>query len=182
LLLAIRPDLEVAELRGNVDTRLRKLAAGEYDAAVLALAGLRRLGREDEAQALLDPRRFVPAPGQGMLALEIRAGDSRAAVAVAPLEHRPARIRLECERAIVAKLDTSCRTPVGASSEIADGSLRAFAYVGMPDGSEWITDGIEGDPTEAVAIGERLAERMLSAGAGELLRRAASAPPFRGLS
>jgi hydroxymethylbilane synthase len=174
-LLASRPDLEVADLRGNVDTRLGKLRAGDYDAIVLALAGLRRLGRSDEAEALLEARRFVPAPGQGMLAIEIRAGDARTAAAVAPLDHPPSHTRLACERAVVARLDTSCRTPVGASSEIADGRLRAFAYAGLPDGSEWVTDGVEGDAGEPVALGRHLAERMLAAGAGELLRRAANA-------
>jgi hydroxymethylbilane synthase len=174
-LLAMRPDLEVVELRGNVDTRLRKLAAGDYDAIVLALAGLRRLGREQEAGGLLEPRQFVPAPGQGMLALEIREGDGRASAAVAQLDHEPSHLRLECERAVVARLDASCRTPVGASTEISDGTLRAFAYAGLPDGSEWITDGVEGSAAEPGAIGELLAERMFSAGARELLRRAASA-------
>jgi hydroxymethylbilane synthase len=173
-LLAVRPDIVVTELRGNVDTRLGKLAAGDYDAIVLALAGLRRLGRDREAGGLLEQRRFVPAPGQGVLALEIRVGDDRAAAAVAPLDHEPSRLRLECERAIVTRLDASCRTPVGASSEIANGSLRAFAYAGLPDGSEWIIDGVEGQATEAPAVGRLLAERMLAAGALELLRRAAA--------
>jgi hydroxymethylbilane synthase len=173
--LAVRPDLEIAELRGNVDTRLGKLAAGEYDAIVLALAGLRRLGRGEEAEGPLDPHRFVPAPGQGMLALEVRGGDERAATAVAPLDHEPSHRRLDCERAIVARLEASCNTPIGASSEIAGGSLRAFAYVGMPDGSEWITDAVEGEAGDPVAVGELLAERLLSAGAGDLLHRAALA-------
>ncbi len=175
-LLAIRSDLEVTELRGNVDTRLGKLTSGDYDAIVLALAGLRRLGREEEAAGLLDAHDFVPAPGQGMLALQIRASDERAAAAVAPLDHEPSHLRLDCERAIVGRLDASCHTPVGASSEFIDGSLRAFAYAGLPDGSEWITDGIEGEAGDPVAVGELLAERMLSAGAGELLRRASAFP------
>jgi hydroxymethylbilane synthase len=169
-LLAMRPDLDVTPLRGNVDTRLRKLAAGDFDAIVLAVAGLRRLGRPDEAGGLLESRRFVPAAGQGMLALEIRLDDPRAAAAVAALDHGPSRTRLECERAIVAGLDATCRTPVGASSEISDGALRAFAYVGLPDGSEWITDGVEGDAAGAAALGDLLAERMLAAGAERLLR------------
>lgn len=168
-LLAIRPDLEVAELRGNVDTRLRKLTEGGYDAIVLALAGLRRLGRASEAQALLDARRFVPAPGQGMLALETRAGE---AGAVSALEHAPSRVRLDCERAVVARLGTSCHTPVGASSEIANGTLTAFAYVGLPDGSEWITDSVAGDRGDPIGLGVTLAERMLAAGAEDVLRRA----------
>jgi hydroxymethylbilane synthase len=168
-LLAIRPDLEVAELRGNVDTRLRKLAEGGYDAIVLALAGLRRLGREDAAQAVLDARRFVPAPGQGLLALQTRTGD---AGAVTALEHPPSRARLECERAVVARLGTSCHTPVGASSELDGGTLTAFAYVGLPDGSEWITDALDGEAGDPAGLGARLAERMLAAGAEDLLRRA----------
>jgi len=174
-LLAIRPDIEVRPLRGNVDTRLAKLASGDHHAIVLALAGLRRLGREREAAAVLDPRRFVPAPGQGMLALELRAGDARAAAAVAPLDHELSRRRLECERAVVARLDASCHTPVGASSEIANGRLHAFAYVGLPDGTEWITDAVEGAAGEPVTTGTLLAERMLAAGAGDLLRRAETA-------
>jgi hydroxymethylbilane synthase len=171
-LLASRPDLDVAELRGNVDTRLGKLAAGDYAAIVLAFAGLLRLGREDEAETRLDPRRFVPAPGQGMLAFEIRAGDERTATTVERLDHGPSRARLECERAIVAALDTSCHTPVGASSELTGETLRAFAYVGLPDGSEWITDSVEGDAADPTATGRLLADRMLAAGAGDLLRRA----------
>jgi hydroxymethylbilane synthase len=179
-LLAARPDLVVDELRGNVDTRLGKLASGDYEAIVLAFAGLRRLGRENEAAtALLEPRRFVPAPGQGILAIEIRAGDTRVAEALAPLDDGPSHTRLKCERAIVARLDASCRTPVGACSEIvgpaASGALRAFAYAGLPDGSDWITDGVEGEAADPVALGELLAERMLAAGAAALLRRAATA-------
>jgi hydroxymethylbilane synthase len=173
-LLATRPDLDVAELRGNVDTRLAKLAGGDYAAIVLAYAGLRRLGRIDEVAALLEPRRFVPAPGQGMLMLEVRTGDERAADAVRALDDPASHARLDCERAIVAALDTSCHTPVGASSELAGETLRAFAYAGLPDGSEWLTDGIEGEAADPIALGGRLAERMLAAGAGDLLRRAAS--------
>ena len=171
-LLATRPDLGVTELRGNVDTRLARLEAGDFDAIVLALAGLRRLKRDGERQTRLEPRQFVPAPGQGLLALEIRSGDERAAAAVDPLDHPPSHARLECERAVVAALETSCRTPVGASSEIADGTIRAFAYVGLPDGSDWITDSVEGAATDPAATGQLLAERMLGAGARELLRRA----------
>jgi hydroxymethylbilane synthase len=92
-----------------------------------------------------------------------------------PLDHAPSHARLECERAVVARLDTSCRTPVGASTEIEGGRLRAFAYAGLPDGSEWITDGLEGEAGDPGALGGLLAERMVAAGAGELLRRAANA-------
>jgi hydroxymethylbilane synthase len=172
-LLALRPDLNVVDLRGNVDTRLRKLAEGGYDAIVLALAGLLRLGRAGEA-APLGPQRFVPAAGQGVLALEVRRGDARAASAVAPLEHEASRVRLECERELVSALDTSCRTPVGAHAIVAGKTIRMHAYVGLPDGSEWIVDRVEGGSAQPRGVGTLLAERMLSAGAGELLARADS--------
>jgi hydroxymethylbilane synthase len=172
-LLALRPDLAVAELRGNVDTRLRKLSEGGYDAVVLALAGLRRLGREEGA-APLEPDRFVPAAGQGALALETRTGDGRTAGALEALGDPDSRTRLECERALVAALDTSCHTPVGAHATLDGDRLRLHAYVGLPDGTEWIIDTLEGDRTDPRLVGGRLAERMISAGARELLERAES--------
>jgi hydroxymethylbilane synthase len=170
-LLAARPDLDVAEMRGNVDTRLRKLADGEYQAIVLALAGLRRLGRAGEAGATLDLHRFVPAPGQGMLAVEARGGDADVAAVAAALDHAQSHARLWCERAVVERLGATCWTPVGASSTLANGELKAFAYVGLPDGSEWITDAVAGDASDPAAVGTLLADRLLSAGAGDLLRR-----------
>jgi hydroxymethylbilane synthase len=173
-LLALRPDLNVVELRGNVDTRLRKLAEGGYDAIVLALAGLVRLGRAAEAVPL-GPEQLVPAAGQGALALEIRAGDARAASAVAPLDDPASRLRLECERALVSALDTSCRTPVGGHATVSGKGIRMHAYVGLPDGREWIVDRVEGDSADPRGVGALLAERMLSAGAGDLLARAESA-------
>lgn len=173
-LLALRPDLEMLGLRGNVDTRLRKLSDGGFDAIVLALAGLRRLGRAAEA-APLEPELVVPAAGQGALALETRAGDENAARALAPLDDPASHTRLDCERAIVAALDTSCNTPVGAHAVLVGDNLLVRAYVGLPDGTEWITDTIEGDRSDPRSVGARLAERMLAAGAGELLERAESA-------
>jgi hydroxymethylbilane synthase len=170
-LLAFRPDLRVSPLRGNVDTRLARLADGHYDAIVLALAGLRRLGREREVGASFDVQEIVPAPGQGILALEARVAD-RVVSAVEPLNDRQALARLAAERALVATLDTSCHTPVGAHARLEGEVLRLRAYVGLPDGSEWIRDELAGDASEAGAVGEALAARMVSAGAGELLRRA----------
>jgi hydroxymethylbilane synthase len=172
-LLAGNPDVAVLPLRGNVDTRLRKLAAGEYDAIVLALAGLRRLGRETQAGTPLDVRRFVPAPGQGLLALEARRGDPACAT-LAPLEDAAARARLEAERAIVEALDASCHTPVGVHARVDGGNVTMNAFVGLPDGSEWITDSLSLAPGDAQAAGRELAQRLLAAGAGELLRRAQS--------
>jgi hydroxymethylbilane synthase len=155
----VRPDLDVVELRGNVDTRLRKLAAGEVDALVLAAAGLRRLGREEVAGAPLEGEVFVPAPGQGCLALQAMAGRRFDAVS------DPAAVAaLAAERAVVARLDASCHTPVGVHAA-GPGALRAFA--GLPDGSEWLVD----EAPDASA----LAERMLAAGAADLLARAEAA-------
>jgi len=160
-LLAVRPDLEVVELRGNVDTRLRKLAAGEVDALVLAAAGLRRLGRDDVAYGALEGETFVPAPGQGALA--VQAGADRRFDAVCDADAFTA---LRAERAVVARLDASCHTPVGVHA--AGGVVRAFA--GLPDGSEWLIDEADG--------ADELAERMLAAGAADLLARAeANAAP-----
>jgi hydroxymethylbilane synthase len=170
--LAVRPDLEVGPLHGNVDTRLRRLAEGSHDAVVLALAGLRRLHRAEEASALLDPDAFVPAPGQGALAIACRSEDRQARDAALLIESPPARARIEAERAVVEGLGASCHTPVGALARIAAGRGEVTCFAGLPDGSEWITDRVTGPATDPHALGERLAERMLAAGAGELLARA----------
>jgi hydroxymethylbilane synthase len=157
-LLSLRPDLQVVELRGNVDTRLRKLDEGEADGIVLAAAGLERLGIAREATTL----GFVPAPGQGTLALEARADDERVRLAALAI-HDPATFAdLEAERAAVRVLEASCHTPVGIHAK--DGTIRGF--VGLPDGSAWLVDELP------EADGEALARRMLAAGAGDLLAQA----------
>jgi hydroxymethylbilane synthase len=171
-LLAIRPDLEVSELRGNVDTRLRKLAQRDYDAIVLALAGLRRLGRESEAGAVLDGEQFIPAPGQGILLIEARSGDSSLADLAKAISDSSTVARLQAERAAVATLGGSCRTPIAVNAGIDGTGLRLLAYVGAPDGRDWIRDEVTGDRSEPEALGHALAERMLAAGARELLERA----------
>jgi hydroxymethylbilane synthase len=170
-LLAINPGIDVVPLRGNVDTRLRKLREGRYDALVLALAGLRRLGRGDEAGTALDVDRFVPAPGQGLLALETRASDPATATSRA-LEDAAARRRLEAERAVVEELDASCHTPVGAHASVVGERISIQAFVGLPDGSEWITDRLDGHFEDPRGAGHELARRLRAAGAEELLRRA----------
>jgi hydroxymethylbilane synthase len=171
-LLAQRPGLEVVPMRGNVDTRLRKVAEGECDAALLALAGLRRLVRDGEAGGALDTDAFVPAPGQGLLALEARSDDAAGELAAA-VGHPLARARLDVERAVVEELDTSCHTPVGAYAEVQGERIVVHAYAGLPDGSEWVTDRLVGTTSHPAEAGRELARRMLAAGAGELLRRAA---------
>jgi hydroxymethylbilane synthase len=152
-LAALRPDLELIVVRGNVDTRLRKLADGEADALVLAAAGLRRLDRADAIGGLLD--QLVPAPGQGALVLQTRAGEAER---VASISDAAALGALNAERACARELGGSCDTPLGAHVG-TDGVLRA--WIGLPDGSEWMT-----------AEGDDAAAQMLAAGAAELLRRA----------
>jgi hydroxymethylbilane synthase len=183
-LLARRPDLEVVELRGNVDTRLRKLADGEADAIVLAAAGLARLGR-DQSGAPLD---LVPAAGQGTLVLEAREGDVVTAEAIAHLRDDEAEAALAAERAVVGRLGADCRSalgvhaaraappgeaaPLAGSAPLAEAEpLRPWwlrAWVGAADGSHWIADELEGDDPAALAA--ELAERLLAVGAAELLR------------
>jgi hydroxymethylbilane synthase len=174
-LLAARPDLRVSELHGNVDTRLRKLAAGELDAIVLAAAGLRRLGREDEAGFALPAETMTPAAGQGALVLQARAGDGASIAAAASIGSETALRELTAERASVALLEATCATPIGVHARVAGGaggSLVVEAFVGLPDGSEWIRDRVEGDAAEPAAAGALLAERLLAAGAREILDRA----------
>jgi hydroxymethylbilane synthase len=165
-LRAARPDLDVRELRGNVDTRLRRLAEGDFDAIVLARAGLERLGRGAEAGGVLDPERFVPAPGQGCLALETRADAGGPATAAAGVTDPAARACLTAERALVRRLGASCDTPAGAHAVPArGGGLRVTAWVGLPDGSAWVRDAQVAEDPEA--LGAAVAERLLAAGAGE---------------
>ncbi len=174
-LLAAREDLEVVAIRGNVDTRLRKLAdPGErLDAIVLARAGLQRLGREGEAGAALDVERFTPAPGQGILALEGRAGDEPTRAAVAAITDADALASLLAERALASALGASCHTPLGAYAAPAGcGCLHLRAWVGLPDGSEWVSDELLGGFYDPEALGRRVAERLLAVGAGEMLARA----------
>jgi hydroxymethylbilane synthase len=178
-LLAVRPDLDVRELRGNVDTRLKKRAAGEVDVLVLAAAGLDRLGRRREAGGALNSEVFVPAPGQGVVAVQACEGSTAADVAVA-VSHASTMACLLAERAAVRSLCATCHTPVGIHAD----PVRVRGFAGLPDGSHWIVDevsvrGSENAPGDEVARGdevlaaaEALARRMLSAGAADLLRDA----------
>jgi len=166
-LRALRPDLEIVALRGNVDTRLRKLAAGEADALVLAYAGLQRLGREDEAGALLDA--LVPAAGQGALVLEACTG-AVARELLATVIDPVTTACLDAERTLVHALGASCHTPVGAHAVAIDAEVvELTGWVGLPDGTAWLRDRVSGPPAQA---GLRCAERMLAAGARELLAQA----------
>jgi hydroxymethylbilane synthase len=172
-LLAARDDLAVVDLRGNVDTRLRKLDAGEVDALVLALAGLRRLGRDDAATAVLDPAVMLPAAGQGALALEGRADDGDAYAASAAISDVDATVCVVAERALTAALEATCHTPVGALASTDGKELRLRAFAALPDGSEWVRDELAGPATGPEALGRAVAERLRGVGAADLLARAA---------
>ena len=165
-LLAARPDLEVVELRGNVDTRLRKLADGEADAIVLALAGLQRLGREDVVGCVLED--VVPAPGQGTLLLETRLDDGPMREACAAISDHATMRALTCERALVRALGADCHTPVGAHATVEGEAITLRVFVGRVDGSEWLRDELRGEDPEA--LGAEVAQRLLSAGAEGMLR------------
>jgi hydroxymethylbilane synthase len=173
-LLAARPDLEVSELHGNVDTRLRKLAEGELDAIVLAVAGLRRLGRADEISFPIPTESMTPAAGQGSLLLQIRDGDDDALRAVDAIVDEAALRELTAERTVVSLLNATCNSPLGvhAKTDARSDQMRIEAFVGLPDGSEWLRDQIEGDPAEPTLLGAELAKRLLDTGAREILDRA----------
>jgi hydroxymethylbilane synthase len=166
-LRALRDDLEVLELRGNVDTRLGRLRDGAYDAIVLARAGLDRLGRGAEATAVLDE--LVPAAGQGSLAITVRADDGATHETVAAVSDAVAERCLVAERALVRALEADCHTPVGAHAVAANGGLLMRAFVGAPDGSMWVRDELAGDDPEA--LGDEVARRLRAAGADEVLGR-----------
>jgi len=163
-LRALREDIEVIDLHGNVGTRLARLAAGDFDAIVLARAGLQRLAL-DPGVALEE---LIPAVGQGTLAIEARSGDAAVAAAIAPLRDQASEQALAAERALATALGASCQTPIGAHAKpLADGTLELSAFVGRADGSSWLRDSQRG--ADPVALGAALAERLLSVGAGELL-------------
>jgi len=171
-LLAARPDLRVSELHGNVDTRLRKLQEGELDAIVLAAAGLRRLGREEEIGFAIPVDRMVPAPGQGALALQVRGEDLATGEAAAAIGDLKAMRELTAERTVVALLDATCASPLGAHARVLGDRIEIEAFLGLPDGSEWLRDRLEGSAEEPALAGAELVQRLLGAGARELLDRA----------
>ena len=183
-LLAARPDLEVRELRGNVDTRLAKRVAGEVDVLILAAAGLERLQRRGEAGGVLHEGVFVPAAGQGVIAVQARTPSAAADAAAAAVNHAATMACLQAERAAIRALGASCHAPVGVSARLVAESLQMRGFAGLPDGSEWVLDehaaavaepGSAPDARRTVEAGRELARRMQLAGADDVLRRAEEA-------
>jgi len=170
-MLRARPDLTIVPFRGNVGTRLQKLADGVADATLLAAAGLNRLGQSDKITAYLDPRQFLPAPAQGAICVEIREDDARTAGLVGPLDHKPTSTAITAERALLTTLDGSCRTPIGAFTELNEISCSLTAEILSPDGSEFYRDTLAGRPDEARHIGAELGRRLLAAAGPDFERK-----------
>lgn len=170
-MLRERPDLEIVPFRGNVDTRLGKLGQGVADATLLAAAGLNRLGKSSIVRGYLDPRRFPPAPAQGAIGLEHRSNDARTAALVAPLDHAPTSIAIAAERALLAELDGSCRTPIGAFTELNETSCTLHGEILSPDGAEAFSASITGTPSEARALGTELGRRLIGLAGPDFVKR-----------
>jgi hydroxymethylbilane synthase len=167
-LLAVDPSLKIVELRGNVDTRMRKLDEGEVDAVVLAAAGLARLGIEPEHRRALGLEEMVPAPGQGCLALQTRSDDAATIAALAPLDHRASHVALDAERSLVWRLGGGCDLPLGAFATIGDdGRVAMVAIVASPDGARVVRVAVDGEDAEVVA--SRAAKELIADGAQEIL-------------
>ena len=168
-LRAIRPDLKVHPLRGNVDTRLRKLESGDYDAIILAHSGLRRLGKTDRVCEVIPVSLMCPAAGQGALAIESRSGDDAVISALKFLDDPNARAETECERALLAQLGGGCQVPIGANATRKAAGLHLEAIVASPDGTVLLRESLDGpDP---VALGKLAGEKLLSRGGAAVLEQ-----------
>jgi hydroxymethylbilane synthase len=170
-LLAVRPDVHIEPMRGNVDTRLRRLEAGDMDAIVLACAGLIRLGWESRITERLDSNISLPAVAQGVIGIECRGDDSRTLALVTPLNHQATRIAMDAERAFAQRLGGSCQSPIAAHAVLEGSRLRLDGLVAEPDGSRLLRDSVSGSIDDPAALGGLLADKILAAGAGPLLER-----------
>jgi hydroxymethylbilane synthase len=166
-LKSVRPDLEIFPLRGNVDTRIRKLESGEYDAIILAAAGVRRLGLETHVRSRISADVMCPAVGQGALAIEIRRGDQQTKTLLAFLNDADTHAAIDCERALLGSLGGGCQVPIGAYAEKRTGGLFLRAMVGRPDGSEILREEAEG--TDGVKLGHETAQTLLMRGGDKIL-------------
>lgn len=169
-LATLRPDFVFQDLRGNIDTRLRKVGEGQVDAAVLAKAGLARAGLFTADMEVLDYDRMLPAPGQGALALEIRSDDARLAARLMALDHPPSRLAVRAERALLRHLEGGCQAPIGAWGRLSDADhLTLTAVVALPDGSKLIRDELTGSADDPDALGRALGQRLIDAGGSEII-------------
>ncbi len=165
----LRPDVQVEDIRGNVDTRLRKLDEGQYDAVLLAAAGLERLGWQDRVAEILEPGVMCPAIGQGALAVQIRADDTATRKLVSSLNDPATKTAVSAERALLAALGGGCQVPLGGHARLDDGRLTLSAIVVSPDGSQSVATDIQGDPREPEALGHKAADDLRRQGASEII-------------
>jgi hydroxymethylbilane synthase len=166
-LKALRPDLNIHPLRGNVDTRLAKLGAGEYDAVILAAAGLRRLGKTESIKQFISPGVMCPAPGQGALAIEARAGDAAVLQLLRFLDDSAARATTTCERALLGRLGGGCQVPIGALAEMRGSRLYLQAVVASPDGSQVLRESADGE--DPIQLGKLVGDALLRRGGKAIL-------------
>ena len=170
ILRSRRPDLEIVSLRGNVQTRLNKTREMDLAGAMLAYAGLKRLGLEGEITEVISPAVSLPAVGQGVLAIQCRTADADIRALLAPLEDAVTRVAVTAERALLAKLEGGCKVPMAGHATVADGVVHLRGFVGRPDGSRMVEGEVRGPVGNAHALGEALADDLLSRGAQEILR------------
>jgi hydroxymethylbilane synthase len=168
-LKSLRGDVVVKDIRGNVDTRLRKLDEGEYDALILASAGLRRLELEDRIDAVISPQEMVPAVGQGAIAIETRSDDRFTIETTSALDHRETRLCCLAERAFLRSLGGGCQFPIAAHAVIENEQLRLDGLVASPDGTKILRDQLSGSPKATDEIGSSLAAQLIKLGANSLL-------------
>lgn len=168
-LLTKRPDLKIEDLRGNVNTRLSKLDDGQYDAIILACAGLIRLNMEDRIRQRITPEQILPAVGQGAIGLEAREGDEETLALVSVLDHQTTRHRVLAERALNHGLNGGCQVPIASHATVDGENLHLRALVGEPDGSTIVSGDIRGNKADAEKLGSQLANELLGKGAGEIL-------------
>ncbi|HVL00861.1 MAG TPA: hydroxymethylbilane synthase [Dongiaceae bacterium] len=166
-----RPDLQILDLRGNVNSRLQKLDDGQFDAIILACAGLKRLGFESRIRAALPPELSLPAVGQGAVGIECRLDDTRTLQLLEPLRHADTTTRVLAERAMNNRLEGGCQVPIAGYAELQGDQIWLRGLVGEPDGSQLVQHEIRGAVADAEALGRQLAERLLADGAAEILRR-----------
>jgi len=169
-LMHVRPDFKIAQLRGNVDTRLRKLKEGQFDAIILAAAGVRRLGLAENVSEYLDPSISLPAIGQGALGIECRVNDRELNDLIAFFNHQDTRTCVTGERALLRRLEGGCQVPIACYGQMMNGKLHLIGLVGSVDGKRVIKDAIEGEADKAEKLGVTLAEKLLSKGADVILR------------
>lgn len=173
-LLASRPDLDIKDLRGNVDTRLKKLDEGQYDAIILAAAGLQRLGYGDRIKEILPNEVCLPAVGQGALAIETRIDAKEVREMLDFLNHRHTKVCTDAERAFLGLVEGGCQVPIGVHAEVKGDRIHVDAIISSLDGSNMLRDSIEGAPEDSVALGEKLGNRMLDNGGRKILEEIAN--------